>query len=248
MRLHGKMQSREFEFHSRQYMFFEERQSVSRDAYNTNSFVHFGCLFAQGTSKSLINDRFYKGSDTVFCSWWESTFPPRNIKVSQRREGTSRNAYKPSSFQCFWCLFAKGASESSINDMFYRGSETVFCSWWESTFPPGILRFLNVAKVLHGMLINLLVSPDFNVFLRKGLEDHQYTTGFYKGLEAGLWSLWESTFPQGILRLSCLPGQPWWNLENSGSWKPFKSESSWTIWKIFEPLLNGFKDSHLKNL
>ena len=35
---------------------------------NVLLFNDSGCLFAGGASKSVINNRFYKGSDTVFYS------------------------------------------------------------------------------------------------------------------------------------------------------------------------------------
>ena len=47
----------------------------------------------------------------------------------------------PLVFTCSGCLFATGTSKSSINDWFYKGSETWFCNLWESTFPQVVLRF-----------------------------------------------------------------------------------------------------------
>jgi len=47
----------------------------------------------------------------------------------------------PVVFNDFLCIFAQGASESSINDRFYKGSETVFWGLWETTFSQGISRF-----------------------------------------------------------------------------------------------------------
>ena len=35
----------------------------------------FECVFAKGASKSPINDRFYKGLVTAFCSVLECKFP-----------------------------------------------------------------------------------------------------------------------------------------------------------------------------
>ena len=63
------------------------------------------------------------------------------IQGFEERGSASRNAYKHNAFDDLQCLFAKGASKSSKNDRFYKGSATAFCRVRKCTFSQGILRF-----------------------------------------------------------------------------------------------------------
>ena len=56
-------------------------------------------------------------------------------------------------------------------------------------FPPGILRFVNVAKVLHGMLINLVVFNDFDVLFAKGASESSINDIFHKDSGTRFYSL-----------------------------------------------------------
>ena len=83
---------------------------------------------------------------------------PRNIKGFQERGSASQNAYKHNAFLMNLVSFRARGSKSSINDRFYKGSETGFCSLRESKFSLGMLRVWTFAEVHHRMLINVIVS------------------------------------------------------------------------------------------
>ena len=98
-------------------------------------FDDFGTFFAQGAENSAINDRFYKGSPTGLCSLRESRFPPAISRVSKIAEVHYRMLINIMLFDDLCILFAHGASKSSRNDRFYKGSEIVFHIVRESMFP-----------------------------------------------------------------------------------------------------------------
>ena len=76
-------------------------------------------------------------------------------------------------FDDFGVFFAQGAHKSSINDRFYKGSATGFCSLRESRFSPAISRVFKIAEVHHRMLINIMLFDEFVSSSRQGLQNHQ---------------------------------------------------------------------------
>ena len=62
-------------------------------------------FFAKGASKSSINNRFYKGSDTGLRSFARQQVFARILKVFEHRESVSQNAYKRNGFVTILCAF-----------------------------------------------------------------------------------------------------------------------------------------------
>ena len=102
-------------------------------------------------------------------------------------------------------FFAKGASKSSINDRVYMGSVTAFCSVLECKFPPGILRFLNIARVHHRMLINVMVLNDFSDLAVELAPESSIFLRFYKGLRSGFSNGAKRCFSNAFLGLLAAP-------------------------------------------
>ena len=90
--------------------------------------------------KSWEWDRFYKGFVNVISYKIQSRdcqFYSRFYRGFDERGNVSRNAYKRNGFENFKCLFAKGASKSPRNDMFYKGLARDFSDVAICCFPNG---------------------------------------------------------------------------------------------------------------
>ena len=96
-------------------------------------------------------------------------------------------------------FFAKGTSNSPINDKFYKGSVTAFCSVLECEFAPGILRFLSIARVHHRILINVIVFKDFSGLTLEWAPESSIFHMFYKGLGSGFSNCAKRCFPMVFL-------------------------------------------------
>ena len=59
-------------------------------------------------------------------------------------------------FEDFGSLFAKGASESSMNDMLYKDSEYGFRSCQKASSTKDHWEFFIISKVYRRMLINII--------------------------------------------------------------------------------------------
>ena len=68
----------------------------------------------------------------------------------------SRDAYKINVPNVTSAFLRKVALNSSITNRFYRGSESGLGGLRESKFPQGIYRVFSIAKVLRGMLTNIM--------------------------------------------------------------------------------------------
>ncbi len=117
----------------------------------------------------------------------------------------SRNAYKRNGFEDFAYLSAKGASKSPMNDRFYKGSVTAFCSVLECKFSLGILRFLSIARVHHRMLINVMVLKEFSGLAVKLAPESSIFLRFYKGLRSGFSNGAKRCYSNGFLGLLAAP-------------------------------------------
>ena len=100
----------------------------------------------------------FRGCDFLSNTILELSIFSRFYRAFGERGNVSRNAYKRNGFlRILSVFFAKGASKPPINDRFYKGLVTAFCSVLECKFSLGILRFLSIMRVHHRMLINVMV-------------------------------------------------------------------------------------------